>query len=92
MELREVPSRMPGSDEVRIRVAHIGICGSDIGVWHSEHPFTPLPVVLGHEFCGLLDALGSEVTGLKAGTLVTAMTQIIFGICAACKNGHSINP
>ncbi len=40
MELREVPVPQPGPDEVRIRVARIGICGSDIYVWHGNHPFS----------------------------------------------------
>ncbi len=86
MELREVPIPEPGPDEVRIRVARIGICGSDIHVWHGKHPFTPFPVVQGHEFCGFIDCLGSKVTDLKPGELVTAMPQIICGECRSCRN------
>lgn len=87
MELREVPVPQPGPDEVRIRVARIGICGSDIHVWHGNHPFTPFPVVQGHEFCGYLDALGSDVRDLTVGALVTAMPQIVCGTCGACRKG-----
>lgn len=87
MELRDVPVPKPGPDEVRIRVGRIGICGSDIHVWHGKHPFTPFPVVQGHEFCGHLDELGTEVDSLEVGRLVTAMPQIICGECPSCRKG-----
>ena len=85
MELRKVPVPEPKAGEVRIRVRRIGICGSDIHVWHGKHPFTPFPVVQGHEFCGNLDAVGPDVSGLVTGTLVTAMPQIICGTCPSCQ-------
>ncbi|PHR92235.1 MAG: Zn-dependent alcohol dehydrogenase [Blastopirellula sp.] len=88
MELKDVPIPEPGADEVRIRVGRIGICGSDIHVWHGKHPFTPFPVVQGHEFCGYLDALGSDVSGHEVGELVTAMPQIICGTCPSCQKGR----
>lgn len=87
MELKDVALPEPGLDEVRIKVGRIGICGSDIHVWHGKHPFTPFPVVQGHEFCGHLDALGSDVKHLELGELVTAMPQIVCGECPSCKNG-----
>lgn len=87
MELRHVDIPTPAPDEVRIKVTRISICGSDVHVWHGKHPFTPFPVVQGHEFCGHLDAVGSEVRDLELGTLVTAMPQIICGTCPSCKRG-----
>jgi len=88
MDLRDVPLPDLDPDEVRIRVRRIGICGSDIHFWHGEHPFTPYPVVQGHEFCGHLDAVGREVGGLEIGKLVTAKPQIICGSCSPCKQGR----
>ena len=88
MELRDVPIPEPGPDEVRIKIGRIGICGSDIHVWHGKHPFTLFPVVQGHEFCGHLDAAGADVTDLRPGTLVTAMPQIVCGECPSCKKGN----
>ncbi|MBO6727810.1 MAG: alcohol dehydrogenase catalytic domain-containing protein [Rhizobiaceae bacterium] len=88
MELKDVPVPEPGRDEVRIRVGRIGICGSDIHVWHGKHPFTPFPVVQGHEFCGHIDAVGYDVTDIEIGKLVTAMPQIVCGECPSCKKGQ----
>ncbi|MBP8277692.1 MAG: alcohol dehydrogenase catalytic domain-containing protein, partial [Propionivibrio sp.] len=44
IRFEEVAESLPGPGEVRIRVRQIGICGSDIHVWHGSHPFTPYPV------------------------------------------------
>ncbi|AXF85321.1 D-arabitol-phosphate dehydrogenase [Ephemeroptericola cinctiostellae] len=84
LTVREIDVPEPKAGEVRIRVRQIGICGSDIHVWHGTHPFTPYPVVQGHEFCGYIDQLGEGVSHLAIGELVTAMPQIVCGHCHAC--------
>ena len=85
----EVAVPNPGPGEVRIRVQQIGICGSDIHVWHGKHPFTPYPVVQGHEFMGTLDALGAGVADMPPlGSKVTALPQIVCGECNPCKKGR----
>lgn len=88
LTVREVDVPEPKAGEVRIRVRQIGICGSDIHVWHGTHPFTPYPVVQGHEFCGHIDQLGEGVNHLAVGDLVTAMPQIVCGHCHACLSGQ----
>ncbi|MDR3494724.1 MAG: alcohol dehydrogenase catalytic domain-containing protein [Ancalomicrobiaceae bacterium] len=85
----EVPVVPPAPDEVQIRVRQIGICGSDIHVWHGQHPFTPFPVVQGHEFMGVVAAVGSAVANPPAiGAKVTALPQIVCGSCNPCKKGR----
>ena len=89
IRFEDVAETPPGEGEVRIRVQQIGICGSDIHVWHGTHPFTPYPVIQGHEFMGVVDAIGPGVENAPAiGTKVTALPQIICGHCNPCKKGR----
>jgi L-iditol 2-dehydrogenase len=87
IEFRDVPVPKPGPEEVLIRVRRIGVCGSDIHVRHGRHPFTSYPVVQGHEFSGLIEAVGKRVRGLRPGQKVTATPQIVCGRCAPCRRG-----
>jgi 2-desacetyl-2-hydroxyethyl bacteriochlorophyllide A dehydrogenase len=89
IRFEDVPEELPGEGEVRIRVQQIGICGSDIHVWHGLHPFTSYPVVQGHEFMGVVDAIGPGVKGAPAiGAKVTARPQIVCGHCNPCRKGR----
>jgi L-iditol 2-dehydrogenase len=87
IEFRDVPVPKPGPEEALIRVRRIGICGSDIHVRHGRHPFTSYPVVQGHEFSGLIEAVGKRVRGLRPGQKVTATPQLVCGRCAPCRRG-----
>ena len=87
IEFRDVPVPRPGPDEVLIRVKTIGICGSDVHVRHGRHPFTSYPVVQGHEFSGVVEAVGKRVRGIRPGLKVTATPQIVCGRCAPCRRG-----
>ena len=51
---REVPVPEVGDDQVLVKIMNIGICGSDIHVYHGKHPFTKYPVTQGHEVSGCL--------------------------------------
>ena len=55
IEFREVPVPVPAQGEVLIRMKRIGVCGSDIHVWHGKHALTPYPVVQGHEVSGIVE-------------------------------------
>jgi hypothetical protein len=61
IEIREVTAPAPGPGEVLLRVHRIGVCGSDIHVYHGAHVFTKYPVVQGHEFSGVIEAVGDQV-------------------------------
>ena len=85
----EVAIAAPAPGEVRIHVRQIGICGSDIHVWHGLHPFTPYPVIQGHEFMGIVDAVGPDVDNAPPlGAKVTALPQIVCGQCNPCRKGR----
>ena len=65
----------------------IGICGSDIHVYHGKHPFTRYPVTQGHEVSGRIEAVGSGVEGLSVGQKVTIEPQVCCGHCYPCTHG-----
>jgi L-iditol 2-dehydrogenase len=87
IELHQAPAPEPGNGEVLLRIRRIGICGSDIHVYHGLHPYTSYPVVQGHEVSAVVEALGAGVKGFKAGQTVTFQPQIFCGSCHPCRNG-----
>jgi L-iditol 2-dehydrogenase len=87
IDVHEAAVPTPGPGEVLLRIQRIGVCGSDIHVYHGKHPLTSYPVVQGHEFSAVLEALGPGVAGLMPGAKVTSMPQIVCGECAPCRRG-----
>ncbi|MGW5519218.1 NAD(P)-dependent alcohol dehydrogenase [Nocardia africana] len=75
----------PAAGEVRVRVHSVGICHTDIGVQRQWLP-VPLPLVLGHEGAGEIEAVGSDVTGLAVGDKVL-MSFESCGTCQLCRRG-----
>jgi L-iditol 2-dehydrogenase len=89
IELRDVPEPEPGMGQVKIAVQAAGICGSDLHIWRGDIgiPVEP-PVTLGHEFAGIIAALGPGVTGLTVGQRVTAENSYsVCGHCEYCMTG-----
>ena len=84
---REVPIRQPEAGEVLVKIKKIGICGSDIHVYHGTHPFTSYPITQGHEVSAQIVKLGEGVTGLKEGQKVTIEPQVFCGHCYPCTHG-----
>ena len=77
----------PGAGRVLIKIVRIGICGSDIHVYHGKHPYTSYPVVQGHEVSGEVVGLGEGVLSLAIGDRVTIQPQVTCGKCYPCLNG-----
>ncbi len=77
----------PRSGEVLVRLAASGVCHSDLHVVHGTQT-TPLPVVLGHEGAGVVEAVGPNVTRVKAGDHVVLSWTPYCGQCAYCQSGH----
>lgn len=80
-----VPEVKPG--QILVRIQMIGICGSDIHVYHGKHPFTSYPVTQGHEVSGDIAAIGEGVTGFTVGQKVTIEPQVFCGRCYPCTHG-----
>jgi (R,R)-butanediol dehydrogenase/meso-butanediol dehydrogenase/diacetyl reductase len=80
----------PGPGEVRIRVAYVGICGTDLHILHgSMDARVSRPAVIGHEMSGTVEAVGADVTGWTPGDAVTVLPLDADGTCPACRAGNS---
>ncbi len=77
-----------GAGQVRIKVQRIGVCGSDIHVFHGKHPFVTYPLVQGHEFAGVVESVADDVEGIALGDKVTATPQEVCGVCGPCVRGQ----
>ncbi|MEI3867374.1 alcohol dehydrogenase catalytic domain-containing protein [Microbacterium sp. CCNWLW134] len=87
VEDRPIPS--PAPDEVLIRIAVCGVCGSDATEFGRGKVLAEPPVVLGHEFVGTIEAVGSEVTDLAPGATVVCGAGVSCGDCAPCRAGRT---
>jgi L-iditol 2-dehydrogenase len=88
VEFIDVPEPHPESGQVLIEVRNAGVCGTDIHIYKSEYVIKP-PVVLGHEICGTIAAVGRGVTRLKVGDRVTVNPSAgrLCGNCRYCRIG-----
>lgn len=78
VEIREIAKPVIGDDDVLLEVANVGVCGSDLHQWTSDHSWpVNYPVVLGHEFGGHIVELGRNVQGWKEGDRVVSETAAV---------------
>ena len=83
LEIRNVPDPEPGPGQVKIQVACTGICGSDLHIQKDDIAIAVNPpVVVGHEFSGIVAGLGEGASGWNVGDRVVA--EIGFDLCGAC--------
>ena len=98
VRIEEKPIPQPGLGQVRIRVDWAGICGTDRHEYEGPN-FIPVerphrltgrtaPLIIGHEFAGVIDALGEKVSGWNVGDRVTANGSLTCGKCEACRTGR----
>ncbi|MDR6550447.1 alcohol dehydrogenase catalytic domain-containing protein [Paenibacillus qinlingensis] len=89
MNIREVPIPEFMQDEVLIQVKRAGICGSELSGYLGHNSLRKPPLIMGHEFSGVIERLGSQVNGLQVGDRVTANPLVTCGQCRFCRNGQS---
>ena len=78
VELREVSRPEPGPDDVLLAVEAVGVCGSDLHQWTGDHSWkVNYPVVLGHEFGGIVAAVGARVSGWSEGDRAVSETAAV---------------
>ncbi len=85
--LCDMPKPVHGPDDLLIKVEACGICGTDRHLFKGEFPCTP-PVTLGHEYSGIIEAMGANVAGFSIGDRLTADPNISCGICPQCRLGR----
>jgi threonine 3-dehydrogenase len=91
LELADVSVPPIGRDDVLIRILKTAICGTDVHIYEWDEwarRTVPVPMVVGHEFVGVIDKLGSDVRGLHVGGLVTGEGHIVCGHCRNCRAGR----
>jgi L-iditol 2-dehydrogenase len=87
VEIQDVPEPKMKDDEVLIEVKAVSVCGSDLHIYRDSHPYWP-PVVLGHEFSGVIADVGKEVRGWKVGDRIVSETRTgSCGVCYTCQSG-----
>src|SRR5919202_3308864 len=91
LELREVPRPTPRDGEVIVEVAGASICGSDLHMaeWHPMARWMRTPVILGHEFGGVVAEVGPGVADFRAGDRVAVESVIWCGRCPPCRAGKT---
>ena len=73
VEIVDVPKpEIEKPDDVIVRVTSGGICGSDIGIWNGTNSLATYPRLIGHEFGGIVESVGSAVKDIKPGTAMHA--------------------
>jgi L-iditol 2-dehydrogenase len=90
VEVRDISEPAIGPDQVLLDVKAASVCGSDIHMWREQQSWTiKLPLVLGHEFCGVVAQIGERVTGFKIGERVACETaSSVCGKCVYCLSGN----
>lgn len=89
IKVGEADKPQPGPGQARIRVSHVGLCGTDLHIFHGDMDArVTIPAILGHEMSGTIDALGPGVTGHAPGDPVTVLPLAWDGTCPACRAGN----
>lgn len=89
IELKQLPDPQPGPGQCLVRPKLTGICGSDVHVYLGHHPTAKAPVVQGHEFVGVVEAIGpGPEPGFAVGDRVVVEPLISCGQCEACRTGQ----
>jgi len=89
MEIRDVDDVAPQADEVKIKVAACGICGSELESYKNKSPRRPPPLVMGHEFCGTIAETGADVSGWEVGAKIVSNSLVPCGSCVRCDRGDT---
>ena len=88
--MEDVPVPNCGTNDVKIKITHTALCGTDLHIykWDDWAQRTlELPLVTGHEFCGIVEEIGPGVTHFKEGDRVSGEGHITCGYCRNCRAG-----
>jgi L-iditol 2-dehydrogenase len=88
LDLVDIAKPQPAEDDLLIRVQTCGICGSDVHGYDGSTGRRRPPIVMGHEAAGIVEAVGSAVTGFRPGDHVTFDSTVFCGRCFYCRRGQ----
>lgn len=90
-EIQERSIPKPGRGEVLIKVARVGICGTDLHIFNGHYAADSLPMIPGHEFTGTIAAVGPDVSGLHVDSKAVVDMNIGCGQCYWCRRNEILN-
>jgi threonine 3-dehydrogenase len=91
IELSDIPKPVVGHNDVLIQVKRTAICGTDMHIYNWDawaQKTIPVPMAVGHEYCGVVVEIGSEVSGFSPGDRVSGEGHITCGYCRNCRAGR----
>ena len=89
--LQDMPKPTCGINDVLIRVKRTAICGTDMHIWKWDQwaqDTVPVPMIVGHEFVGAIEEIGSNVRGYEVGQIVSGEGHVVCGRCRNCMAGR----
>lgn len=89
IEIDDVPDPEPGPGDVRIAVAGVGLCGSDVSVFTGKWTPPTYPWIQGHEAFGVIEAVGPGVSARRLGETVVVEPNVACGHCSQCRRGRT---
>jgi L-iditol 2-dehydrogenase len=89
LEIRDAPQPQPAADEVLIKVAACGLCGSELETFKNHSPRRQPPLIMGHEFCGTVAAVGAGGDEALVGKKFVSNSLIPCGRCVRCSRGDT---
>jgi L-iditol 2-dehydrogenase len=87
-QCEEAPVPAINDNEVLLKVNSLGVCASDMQIYHGKHKFMTFPVILGHEAAAVVEKTGAAAQGFSVGDKVTVEPQVFCGECYPCKTGR----
>ena len=89
MDLADVPTPTPSANQLLVKVAYAGICGSDMHIWHGKNSRVKYPLIMGHELSGVITMVGKACEAQwKVGEKIIVNPLLSCGVCDACRRGH----
>lgn len=88
VEVCDVPKPVPREGQALLHVKYCGICGSDIGIYSGSHPRAKAPLIMGHEFVGIIEEIRGNAKGFQVGDLAVPYPLISCQTCFSCRNGR----
>ena len=89
IKIEQIPIPECNENELRVKIDACSVCGTDLKAYKSGNPRIKAPIVMGHEFTGIIDVVGKKVTGFKTGERIVMATSVSCGSCYYCKKGNN---